>query len=189
MATIKDRLLEYLDYKQLESILNACPDLDRIWLLTGEGDMLRSGEGEDATEGRISMTQGRPYYDFDFLGGFEPRDTDEQAYPEYNIDFPPLNREPLVWCNITGNSMAPAISHGDIIAITPVEDWATYLNYGDIYAIVTRSGLRTVKMVRRGSQADNLRLVPINTSEYDEQEIALRDILRVFAVRGCIKRF
>lgn len=137
---------------------------------------------------RISYTKGRPYYNVDFIGGFDMVFNDQTINPEYYIDFAPYNKDGVMWCNITGHSMEPQISNGDIIAIKEVQDWFDYLSMGEIYAIVTTNNLRTVKIVRKGSTDDKFRFIPINTKEFDEQEVPKRMILRVFELLACIKK-
>lgn len=165
-------------------------NVNEEWLLTGEGEMLNSSTShkEEPSEPVISYTSGRPYYNIDFIGGFDMVFCDSPITPEYNIDFAPYNRDGVVWCNITGNSMSPRISHGDIIAIKEVVDWQNFLIMGEIYALVTTTDLRTVKIIRKGSDSTKFRLVPVNKEEYDEQEISKSMILRIFEVVGCMKR-
>ena len=164
-------------------------DISTDWLLTGEGDMLL---GEPKTSApavpTVSYTTGRPYYNVDFLAGFDLVFNDQTINPEYYIDFAPYNRQGAIWCNITGDSMTPKISSGDIIALLEIEGWREFLSFGEIYAIVTTNGLRTVKIIRKGSADDRVRLVPLNTEEYDEQEIPLSVISKVFQVIGCMKK-
>ena len=181
---------------KLQSIIYAFPELNKNWLLTGEGNMLNSPAEENAalpftsvpSTPVISQSIGQPYYDVDFIGGFDLVLNNQAINPEYNIDFRPYNKPGVIWCNITGHSMEPKISHGDIIAIKEVSDWQNYLTYGEIYAIVTQNELRTVKIIRKASQEANFRLVPINTSQYDEQEIPKTMVLKVFEVLGCMKK-
>ena len=181
---------------KLQSIIYAFPELNKNWLLTGEGEMLNSPAEENAalpftsvpSTPVISQSIGQPYYDVDFIGGFDLVLNNQAINPEYNIDFRPYNKPGVIWCNITGHSMEPKISHGDIIAIKEVSDWQNYLTYGEIYAIVTQNELRTVKIIRKASQEANFRLVPINTSQYDEQEIPKTMVLKVFEVLGCMKK-
>ena len=137
---------------------------------------------------RINYTKGRPYYNVDFIGGFDMVFNDQTINPEYYIDFAPYNKDGVMWCNITGHSMEPQISNGDIIAIKEVQDWFDYLSMGEIYAIVTTNNLRTVKIVRKGSTDDKFRFIPINTKDFDEQEVSKRMILRVFELLACIKK-
>ena len=135
-----------------------------------------------------SYITGVPYYDVDFLGGFDLLFNDQTTNPEYYIDFKPYEKA-TCWCNITGHSMEPEISHGDIIALRRVDDWS-FLPSGEIYAIVTRNNMRTVKRVCPGSTDDTYKLIPANKSgDYTTQEIDKRDILAVFEVMGCMKKF
>ena len=90
---------------------------------------------------------------------------------------------------IAGDSMEPEISSGDIIALRQIPDWR-FLVYGEIYAIVTRNDLRTVKRLGPGSTPDTFTLIPTNKSpEYVAQEIEKADILHVYQVIGCMKKF
>ncbi|EGW47742.1 hypothetical protein HMPREF0666_01107 [Prevotella sp. C561] len=177
-----------LSDRNIENILKFYTDLNRTWLLTGEGEMLANENTNSQSLPKTSYTTGRPYYNVDFIGGFDLVLNDQTIMPEYNIDFAPYNQDGVFWCNITGNSMQPKISHGDIIALKEVSDWQSFLTMGEIYAIVTTNELRTVKIIRRGISDDVFRLIPINTTDFDEQEIPKVMILRVFEVLGCMKR-
>ena len=182
--------------KFIKRFNNAFGDIFNLnWLLEGEGEMLNDTTNNNIQikviqedKPRISYTGGRPYYNVDFIGGFDLVFNDQTIVPEYNIDFAPYNQDGVVWCNITGNSMQPKISHGDIIAIKEVIGWQDYLSMGEIYAVVTANNLRTVKIIRRGKSDNTLRFIPINTAEFDEQEVPIKMIIRVFEVLGCMKR-
>ena len=160
-----------------EAILNNT-NVSREWLVNGEGSMFDKGQKVPTT--------GRPYYDVDFLGGFDVMVNDQTATPAYFIDFNPYNKDGICWCNITGRSMEPKIEHGDIIALKEIEDKRN-IEYGDIYAIVTDYDLRTVKIVRRGADDEHLRLIPIN-KDFDEQEVEKASIIRMYKVVCNIKR-
>lgn len=177
-----------LSDRNIENILKFYTDLNRTWLLTGEGEMLAHESTTPQLLPKTSYTSGRPYYNVDFIGGFDLVLNDQTIVPEYNIDFAPYNQDGVVWCNITGNSMQPKISHGDIIAIKEVVGWQDYLSMGEIYAVVTANHLRTVKIIRQGKSEGTLRFIPINTAEFDEQEVPIKMITRVFEVLGCMKR-
>ena len=178
------------------------PDVNIEWLLTGEGNMLKANQREQSYQ-PISLpddsyfnestptvsynpNKGAPYYNVDFLGGFDFTLNDQTIIPEYNIDFKPFNKPGVIWVNITGHSMEPKISHGDIIAIRKcrLED----VQYGEIYAIVLDT-LRTVKILRRSTDPTKMRYVPINKEDFDEQEYDNSRILHIFEVLGNISRF
>ena len=178
--------------KILTKILQAAPGLSRVWLLTGEGGMLVSSYGPNELSGssrtiKGNQPSGRPYYDIDFLGGFDMMVNDQTTTPAYFIDFAPFNKDGIYWCNITGHSMEPKIEHGDIIALKEVHD-IRGVEFGEIYAIVTDYDLRTVKIVRRGDDEDHLRLVPIN-KDFDPIDVEVDTILRIYKVVCNIKKF
>ena len=168
---------------KIKSIEEAFPDLNIEWLLTGEGEMLKSGQPVPVK----SYTRGVPYYNVDFLGGFDVILNDQTVVPEFLIDFETYNRA-TCWCNITGHSMEPEITSGDIIALREVKDFS-FLPLGEVYAIVTTNGLRTVKRLGPSSDPDRYSLVPANKSpEYGVQEIPKAMIARVYEVLGCMKK-
>ncbi|MGL4519557.1 MAG: S24 family peptidase [Phocaeicola sp.] len=180
----------------LEKISTRYPDLNTNWLITGEGSMLKGVEYDTTDEvhilrddePKISHTTGVPYYNVDFLGGFDVMMNDQTQHPEYRIDFKKYN-EADCWCNVTGHSMEPEITHGDIIAMKKLEDWELFIPYGEVYAIVASNGLRTIKRIGPGSSTDVFSLIPTNKSpEYGTQEIPKKLVAGVWKVLGCMKR-
>lgn len=136
---------------------------------------------------KISYTIGVPYYNVDFIGGFDLVMNDQTINPEYLINFKKYN-EATCWCNVTGHSMEPEITHGDIIALKEIED-ASFLPYGEVYAIVTTNNMRTIKRIGPASNPDSYSLIPTNRSpEYGIQELPKNMIRHVFHVLGCMKR-
>lgn len=59
---------------------------------------------------------GTPYYDVDFIGGFDEVFNSQVNIPATNIVIRGSEKASL-WCNVTGHSMEPKINHGDIIAL------------------------------------------------------------------------
>lgn len=133
----------------------------------------------------LDQSVGVPYYDVDFCGGFEIMVNDQTSVPAGYINIPQYNKADS-WANITGHSMEPLISHGDMIALKKVEDWRTYILYGEIYGIMTEEW-RTVKRVRKAENPDNIILEPINKN-YDSSEIPKSIITGVWQVLGCAKK-
>ena len=162
------------------------PALNMDWLVTGEGEMFL-----DKEEAVISEKNGTPYYDVDFLGGFDLLTNDQTIIPAYYIDFQPYNKKGNMWCNITGGSMSPRINSGDKICIREIriED----IIYGEIYALVIGEDydMRTVKWVTRSPEPDMVRLIPENKDPRygDYQDIRKSDIRRIFKVLGAVRNF
>ncbi|WP_277121787.1 S24 family peptidase [Bacteroides ndongoniae] len=168
----------------IDKISKSYPDLNTTWLLTGEGNMLLNNS--DLVPQK-SFTVGVPYYNVDFIGGFDLVLNDQTTTPEYLIDFKKYN-EATCWCNVTGHSMEPEITHGDIIALKKIED-KSFLPLGEVYAIVTTNGMRTIKRLGPSSDPKCYTLVPTNKSpEYGIQELPKNMIEHIFQVLGCMKR-
>lgn len=209
---LKSRLIEFIDYKgisvqsfelqcnlsngavskmgnntrrsTIDKISKSYPELNTNWLLTGEGCMLMNNLD---TAPRKSFTEGVPYYNIDFIGGFDIVLNDQTTKPEYLIDFKKYN-EATCWCNVTGHSMEPEITHGDIIALKKIED-KSFLPLGEVYAIVTTNGMRTIKRLGPSTDPKCYTLVPTNKSpEYGIQELPKNMIEHIFQVLGCMKR-
>lgn len=201
----EDNLARFLAY---------APDINEEWLLTGKGNMLKTkciyndintheqsllpdkdikkypneqeNEDEKLMSAKVSADPniGTPYYDVDFIGGFNEILNAQESVPACNVIVPGFEKA-SIWCNVTGHSMEPKINHGDIIALH--ECAVSDIQYGEIYAVVLDT-IRTIKILRKGSTPDVLRYVPINT-DYDEQEFGLSRISRVFEVIGSISKF
>lgn len=133
--------------------------------------------------------KGVPYYDVDFMGGYDLVFENQQVKPEFYIDFLPFN-DCDCWINVSGKSMGPLIAHGDIVALKKVDNWKRFLLEGEIYAVVTDNGFRTIKMIGAGHDKDHYTLIPYNKGdEYRPQPIPKEVISQVFRVKGNIKKF
>lgn len=185
-----DKLQATVSDVSIAKILVAYPDLNPDWLLTGKGSMLREQQEEETSTPIINYEhKGAPYYDVDFIGGFDDIFNDQTTHPAYCIDFTPYNKEGVVWCNLTGHSMEPELNNGDVIAIREMKTPIEYLPLGEIYAFVTDE-YRTVKRLAKSSREGFIRLVPSNKSpEYSEQEIPVSMVRKVFVVLGSIHKF
>lgn len=128
---------------------------------------------------------GVPYYDVDFIGGFDAIWNDQTIIPAHNIVFQPYAKATL-WCNVTGRSMEPKINHGDIIALK--ECTLNDIQYGEIYAVVMDT-IRTVKILRKSKDPNKLLFVPVNIDNFDEQEFDKSRIIKVYEVLGGISKF
>ena len=123
-TTVKERLLKFIKFKELsthkfektcglstgyvanirvsiqpdkiQKIAHKFSELNTGWLLTGEGNMLKDNS-------EIKHI-GAPYYNVDFLAGFDLIFNDQTTIPSYYIDYKPYNGKDVLWCNITGHS-------------------------------------------------------------------------------------
>ena len=171
----------------LSRFLAYYPEVNIEWLMTGRGEMLENKEEATQVPPSVSYDPevGKPYYDVDFLGGFSEIFNSQVTVPTTNIVIRGFEKADL-WCNVTGHSMEPKINHGDIIALRRcrLED----VQYGEIYAVVLDT-IRTIKILRRSKDPQQLRFIPINTQDYDEQEFPMSRITHIFEVVGSISKF
>lgn len=181
--------------KWLSIIVENYPRYSTGWLLTGAGSMLKDDlngiktidEANPSFMPTTSMNPsvGTPYYDVDFIGGFDEVFNSQVNIPATNIVIRGFEKASL-WCNVTGHSMEPKINHGDIIALRQCT--LNDIQYGEIYAVVLDT-IRTIKILRRSPDSSKLRFIPINTEDYDEQEFDKSRIMNVFEVIGSISKF
>lgn len=209
MNTVKERLKAFIEYKNMsvrsfesqcglsygyvgnmrqsiqpdkvKSIAHCFPELNTGWLLSGEGEMLKT----DQAAVKEYSTGGVPYYAVDFLAGFDLVINDQTSVPDGFISFPHI-RGAQAWVDISGKSMSPLIDPGDVIAIKHVEDWQTNILYGEVYALVTEQ-YRTVKRIRKSDREGWIRLVPENP-DYDPQDIPIASVVALYQVLGCAKK-
>lgn len=185
MNTILGERQSKPSYDVINSVLNAnALSISADWLISGKGSMTVKETIETPS---VSYTTGVPYYNVDFIGGFDIVLNDQTTKPEYLIDFKKYN-EATCWCNVSGHSMEPEINNGDIIALKKIED-ISFLPYGEVYAIVTTNDMRTIKRLGPSTNPDCYTLVPTNKApEYGIQEIRKDMIRSVFQVLGCMKK-
>ena len=185
----------------IDIVYAKCINISPEWLLTGNGPMLKTSSDNktNVEQQQVSTNKadestplvtydpnvGVPYYDVDFVAGFDLIINDQTFLPTANIVVYGFEKAQM-WCNATGNSMYPKICHGDMIALREctLED----VQYGEIYAVVLDT-IRTIKILRKSDDPNKFRFIPINTEEYDEQEFCKSRILHVFEVLGNVSRF
>ncbi len=178
-----------------ELLYTKCDFINPAWLLTGKGSMLKDDlngiktidEANPSFMPTTSMNPsvGTPYYDVDFIEGFDEVFNSQVNIPATNIVIRGFEKASL-WCNVTGHSMESKINHGDIIALRQCT--LNDIQYGEIYAVVLDT-IRTIKILRRSPDPSKLRFIPINTEDYDEQEFDKSRIMNVFEVIGSISKF
>lgn len=149
--------------RSIALIGDAFPELNTIWLLTGEGEMLRkdyirdeialpSAEEldklyDDMRAGRVSYV---PLIHIDSVGGIHSQNlmTPSEQYVERMIPF--LDARPGDVAIIqSGNSMAPTIPAGAIIQIRRVAGWKEYFGYGNDFVLWLNDDRRITKQVLR----------------------------------------
>ena len=167
-------------------LISKATGISREWIEFGDGDMMaKHGVTVPQVEEDRPTVEGKPFYEVDFSLGFNGMYNDEPNIPSKIISVPGYEKADF-WCRTSGDSMKPFISNGDIIALKEIDDWQSFLPMNEVYAIMTTNDLRTVKVVRKGSDDEHLTLHAYN-EEYEDQEISKSAITKVFKVIGALK--
>lgn len=124
-----------------------------------------------------------PYYNIDVTASAFPVFADEREEPEYFISIPAFKDCDFA-VPIYGDSMYPKIKNGHIVAVKEVKNKAIIL-YGEIYLVIT-DDYRTVKYIRKHPSEKEMILLCSENPAFDDVEIPLDSILRLFKVRGQI---
>lgn len=153
--------------------------IDLNWLLTGEGEMLK--EAADVT---IPSHRIRYWVDVDATAGGVTQFDDMMSSQYIDLAIPEF-RDCTDAVNLYGDSMLPLYKSGQIIIL---KEWKeSFIDYGNVYLVVTKKGNRMVKYLRKGSDADHVLCVSEN-KEFDSFEILMDDILRLYLVKGSIAK-
>lgn len=124
-----------------------------------------------------------PYYNVDVTASAFPVFADEREEPEYFISIPAFKDCDFA-VPIYGDSMYPKIKNGHIVAVKEVKNKAVIL-YGEIYLVITED-YRTVKYIRKHPGDVSKVLLCSENPSFDDVEIPVDSILRLFKVRGQI---
>lgn len=209
--TVKDRLTRFRQYKKLgqgkfeklsglsngyltqlrkapgseklQRILCAFPDLNRTWLLTGEGDMLNGVQAEQtiqpSTESDIHLipllpvsAQGGSLNDF--AVSIKESSCEKIISPIKGADYA---------MSVSGESMAPEYPSGSQILIKRIDEKA-FIDWGRVYVLDTCNGT-VIKRLFPSETADKVLCKSINP-EFPPFEVSLSDVYAVYRVLMCM---
>ena len=213
--TVKDRLLIYIKYlgigqskfeklcglsngyinnskgnfgsAKIEDILKACDDLNRSWLLTGEGEMLKSKDdpfdkgGSGGEEIEIEHVRLLPLFAHggslsDFTVSVKDSDCEKVVSPVKGADFA---------IQVTGDSMAPEYPSGSVILIKKINESA-FIEWGKAYVLDTENG-SVVKKVVPSDKEGCIRCVSINPDpSFAPFDVPLSSVFGIYRVLMCM---
>lgn len=163
-------------------------DININWLLTGEGNMLRT---ESEKEENIpvahpsdSPMEGIPLIPISAMAGAF---TGEQTVLEYECErfVVPTFKGAEFLISVKGSSMYPKYNSGDIVACKrlPMDD--IFFQWNKVYVLDTDQG-PLIKRVKPGSDKDHVLIVSDN-ERYEPFELPLERIYHVALVIGVIR--
>ena len=172
--------------KAIEKILNFYQDINRVWLLTGEGEMLKTSLNEiaETTQTKNNNYKLVPLYNFDTVGGMNvsAEVIDNAEYIDSYIPFPNANTTDIC-IPVTGSSMIPTYPSGCIVLLREVQLWREYFGYGNVFVLFLKDGRRILKEVQKSNEdtKENVLCVSYNAKNPAE-ELPKSMISKVFKV-------
>lgn len=176
--------------EKIEIITQTFPELNRVWLLTGEGEMLNKIDASPVPDGqthvRIPLVSQYAYAGY--LGGFS-----DQEYLESlpTIDFMP-DREMTgnyVAFEVKGDSMddgsKESYEQGEILVCREVEpyNWQyspLHINKRD-FVIVHTDGILVKRIINHDVTNHTITIHSLNT-EYHDRILDLADVRQIFSI-------
>lgn len=168
--------------------------LNASWLLTGEGEMLKSNQGTaDAT----TLGKMIPFYDAEAAAGSEyGMNMQAVSQPVGMIEIGSILRDSESALRVYGNSMVPNYPAGCVVGLKKHID--SFIEPGTVFVIETADN-RYIKRLYYNADKSAFRCISDNTMKHDdgpmrgefiyqEFEIPLQEVKRLFRVTGVIKR-
>ena len=214
-GTVKERTIQFIKYKgismksfeelcslstgyvtsmrkgygseKLNNVLIAFPDLNRDWLLYGEGEMLKSkndpcdkdGSGNDEIE--VEHVRLLPLFAHggslsDFTVSVKDSDCEKVVSPVKGADFA---------IQVTGDSMAPEYPSGSVILIKKINE-SSFIEWGKAYVLDTENG-SVVKKVVPSDKEGCIRCVSINPDpSFAPFDVPLCSVFGIYRVLMCM---
>lgn len=160
-------------------------DVNPIWVLLGEGDMLRDTQPPTAKPEIIPSPDGIPLIPIEAWAG--ALNGEEYSIMAEDCDryIVPLFKDADFLITVRGDSMTPKYYSGDIVACRKVFLSDLWFQWGKVYIIDTNQG-SLLKKVRRGSSEETITLVSENP-EYEPFELRKDQIYNIAIVQGVIR--
>lgn len=149
-------------------IVERFPQISKLWLLTGEGDMFAS----EALRGvEIPCYNRDVERDLLNIGDLEP---------DWELVVPPVGDCDLAM-TYTGRAMGDRIPAGTLLFLKAVERES--IIPGEEYVIVSRK-IVTLRMIRTTERPDQIRLVAVDSERYDDIMLNVNEISSLYKVKG-----
>ena len=178
-----------LSYQVQDKLKSAYPELNMIWLLTGEGEMLMSDKEIAKVVADDDNALWLPVINLDTRGGLLPNmETDTIQYDTMQMPFSRnIARDGDFVMPVVGDSMTPKYPNGTYVLVRPLPTWREYIELGATYVLELIDGRRVIKDVRAGDDKEHFRLYSVNPT-FDPTEIAKSFISHIFAVIVAVRR-
>lgn len=171
-----------LGSKTIDKILKFYQDLSKVWLLTGEGEMLQS-DADNTNTGNTSDTANTiPLLPISAQGGALNEFVASVNKRDCEFIVSPLKSAEYAM-TITGDSMSPEYPSGSQILIKKINEKA-FIDWGRTYVLDTCNGV-VIKKLFPSDKQSVLVCRSINP-DYPPFEVSLSDVYGVYRVLMCM---
>lgn len=175
-----------LGSRTIDKILSIYQDLSRVWLLTGEGEMLNDTEHfcksasphskipevVDSTYVLLLPTSAQGGSLNDFVVSIKGQDCEKVVSPIKDVDLA---------VQVSGDSMAPEYPNGSRVFIKKINEQA-FIEWGKAYVLDTCNGT-VIKLLVPSDKEGYVRCLSINPDPiFAPFDIALKDIFGIYKV-------
>lgn len=185
MNTILGERKSKPSYDILYAILNAITlkSISIEWLITGKGTMLKS-ESQPPRPETLGKNAIKYYPAVNgSMGGVQFLDCPDETSIDIIL---PGFAECKFAINAYGDSMYPVIKSGQVVLLMEWKE--SFIDWGHIYMVVTKSGYRTIKYVRPSEKEGFIRCESENKESNPAFDIEMEDIHKLFLVKGWVCR-
>lgn len=167
---------------KLEGILNAFPELNREWLLNGNGQMLAEREKQF----RDAKKDVLPLIPYPAIGGYTEDNWTAllNDCPLYAI--PDIKTPADFLIKVGGDSMNPKYQEGDLLACKMIQE-ILFFQWGKTYVLDTSQGVMVKNVYEDTENKENILLVSENKDKYPPFAIPRSDIRKIALVVGSIR--
>lgn len=176
---------------KLEKIRELYPDFDTVALFDSSNDSIIIENVSDNDTNKIVKrvainNNGVPYYDIDYAGGWSSEEVFANQLPNFFITSPDFEKADFA-CNLIGQSISRRIPHRAVIGLRQINDWEFYFPTNEVYAVLMKNELRTVKIVKRSEKEGYLTLIPdplpeYNQTIYEPEEVPIHFVAKMFQI-------
>ena len=146
----------------IDKLSDKMPNINTAWLLTGEGEMLKSDTSDKSvgqntafpsdTSDKSASVDFRlvPILHIDSVGGMHSANS-IVAEPQYVEGYAPFTdaKEGDICIIQSGDSMVPTCPSGSLLLLRQVTSWREYMGYGNIFVLELTDGRRITKEITR----------------------------------------
>jgi SOS-response transcriptional repressor LexA len=173
-----NKIGEGINSTTMNKIVTAYPELNKNWLLTGEGKMLKNVNmlGDNIIYIPLLPISAQGGSLNDFIVSVKETDCEKIVSPIKGADFA---------VTVSGDSMSPEYPSGSQVLIKKINEKA-FIDWGKTYVLDTCNGT-VIKILVPSEKEGFVKCISINTDErYAPFDIALNDIHGVYRVMLCM---